>query len=200
MCLVLLLRITCSCVCAELNIPALATALAEHRKVIAGQVRKPILKHFWPLVDREAAKEEIRGSVAGAITRFKTPLEGGSRFEISPVVLALNMPGIGKTWMLYELRDQLEARLREQFGERVVDVLDLIFTFNIDRFNQLQPVEQDFDSINAVLGWRALRHFFAPNVTVIEFYTRYVIPDVACPQQLNVCACPGLPRKPLLAR
>jgi hypothetical protein len=172
-CLVLLLRITCSCVCAELNIPALATALAEHRKVIAGQVRKPILKHFWPLVDREAAKEEIRGSVAGAITRFRNSRDaffgGSSRFEISPVVLALNMPGIGKTRMLYELRDQLEARLHEHYGERVVDVLDLIFTLNTSADNGIEHKEQGL-SINALLGWRALRHHFAWDTSVETFH------------------------------
>ena len=180
---------------AVLDVARLTTDLVTHRAALLSSKfsRRKIVRYVWDLVDRAEAKHETRAIVSKAIRYFKeldgAGSVGGARF-LASVMLALNLPGIGKTRMLYELLKELEVQLRAQFPDDVVDVVDLIFTFNQSIDNDV-VVGTEAISIDALLGWRALRHHFAPNVSVKEFYRMLVVVLTTCRPCLcsQVCNC-----------
>ncbi len=169
---------------AVLDVARLTTDLVTHRAALLSSnfSRRRIVRYVWDLVDRADAKHETRGIVSGAISYFEELYgaggAGGARFSTS-VMLALNLPGIGKTRMLYQLLNELEVQLRAKFPDDVVDVVDLIFTFNQSIDNDV-VVGTEAISIDALLGWRALRHHFAPNVGVRDFYDKLVVVLTTC--------------------
>jgi hypothetical protein len=150
---------------------------------------------MWKLVDRKEAMDKIHGIVTGAIQYCRQQRDGsaggaGSSRFTTAVMLALNLPGIGKTRMLYELLGVMKAQLRNEFGTQLVATVNVIFTFNNSIDNDVQAAVEPVTSIDALLGWRALRHHFAPDITITEFYMRWVIPArVAIYTGIWDCVC-----------
>ncbi len=162
----------CCVLFVELDVGVLRASLATYRQGITGGGPVRITKHDWELVDRSEASGQIANIVDLAIYNFVTPESDRARGRfVTQVMLALNLPGIGKSRMLYELIRQQAAQLLAKFPGRVVAVIDLIFTFNRIIDNDVQIIERGL-SITALLGWRALRHYFAWNMGVDAFYEK----------------------------
>ncbi len=157
----------CVCVCVCVAAEDWSAVRRDLVAQLAGKApkRDSIVDFTWKLVDREAAVSAIDGIVAGAIYSFNDPAPRSGRF-MNAVMLALSLPGIGKSRMLIELKDRHEAEMKSEFGDRFQGMINLVFTLN------QAALEHEAKSIDALLGWRALRHFFCPDEPVDEFYRK----------------------------
>jgi hypothetical protein len=175
------------CRCAlVIHVPLVRSGLLLHRAVInwsfvernlrgrlvnylrgSKPTRRGILAFLWELVDREAAVCRIDAIVANAIGLFKDP-ETEDSFQ-GEVMLALSMPGIGMSRLLVELKERLEAALKREFDGQFHSTINLMFCLSTWCCNEVQR-GLEAKSIDALLGWRALRHYFCPDNRIDGFY------------------------------
>lgn len=124
-----------------------------------------MVQYMWELVDREEASKQISSVVSKCLD---TSVDGCPRFP--QVMLALGMPGVGKTRMLYVLLDTVKRQLSASYPGKTV-VVDLMFTLNQAWGNQPQE-GREASRLDAFLGWRVLHRYFFGNrrKTIEDFY------------------------------
>lgn len=144
----------------------------------------------WMLVSRDKALSEmvdiIRAIVREVVLRREVVLS-----EMSPrfrrLVSALGMSGVGKSRMLLEMARVLREECGAVLGDRPFEVVELVFTFNSSSSNEIHACEPD--DVDALLGWRALRHYFLPRMSVVDFYEGYTNACAYSVLILNACMC-----------